>query len=235
MIFRPCLFLASALLLSSPSSALAAEKRYALSDFDHVQVFGPFQVTITAGRATSVTAIGNAQAIDMASVISSGGILTIQTRTRSRSSWKDDPQAPARIVIIVPQLKSVRLLGSGSVSVAEIRGISSNVTLNGGGQLTVARLTSDVADVFLSGSGRVTLGGTAKAFNANVSGSGDLDASKLTASDIKIVSATSGRISAKALRSANVKQNGAGEVVVSGTMSCLVENAGAGTVSCGRQ
>lgn len=219
------------MLVSTPSAA--AEKRYAISDFDHVQVFGPFNVAIQTGRATSVTASGDTQALDMVSVTSSGGVLTIQTLSKARSSWKEEPHAAARLVVVLPQLKGVRLLGAGTITAAEIRGISNDITLNGSGQVSVAKLASDTATIYLSGSGRITLAGTAKNVSANVSGSGDLDASLLSASDLKIVSATSGRITAKALRTADVKQNGAGEVVVAGKPSCLVENPGSGSARCG--
>lgn len=219
------------MLVSTPSSA--AEKRYAISDFDHVQVFGPFTVAIQTGRATSVTASGDPQALDMISVTSSGSVLTIQTLSKARSSWKEEPHAAARIVVVVPQLKGVRLLGAGTITAAEMRGISNDITLNGSGQVSVAKLASDTATIYLSGSGRITLAGTAKNVSANVSGSGDLDASLLSASDLKVVSATSGRITAKALRTADVKQNGAGEVVVTGKPSCLVENPGSGSARCG--
>lgn len=219
--------------LMASAPAIAAEKRYAISDFDHVQVFGPFNVVIQTGRATSVLATGDTQALDMVSVTSSGGVLTIQTLTRARSSWKEETHAAAKLVVVLPQLKGVKLLGAGTVSVAEMRGIATDVTLAGSGQLNIAKLTSDTSTAYLSGSGRITIAGTAKNFSANVSGSGDLDASMFGASDLKIVSATSGRVTAKALRTANIKQNGAGEVRVAGRPSCLVENPGTGTVSCG--
>ena len=234
MTFRPFCLVLALLAFLAPDSVVAAEKRYAISDFDRVQVFGPFNVTIQPGRATSVTATGDLQALDIVSVTSSGGILTIQTLTRARSSWKEEPHPAAKILVVLPQLKGVRLLGSGSVAVAELRGIATNITLNGGGLLSIAKLTSDAADVYLSGSGRIALGGSAKNISMKVSGSGDIDASMLSASDLKIESGTSGRVIAKALRTADIKQTGPGEVHVTGSPSCLVENSGAGTVDCGR-
>ena len=42
------------MLVSTPSSA--AEKRYAISDFDHVQVFGPFTVAIQTGTRCTLSA-----------------------------------------------------------------------------------------------------------------------------------------------------------------------------------
>ncbi|MFO1241503.1 MAG: head GIN domain-containing protein [Sphingomonadaceae bacterium] len=234
MKFRPFCAVPAMLAFLAPASAVAAEKRYAISDFDRVQVFGPFNVTIQPGRATSVTATGDLQALDIVSVTSSGGILTIQTLTRARSSWKEEPHPAAKILVVLPQLKGVRLLGSGSVAVAELRGIATNITLNGGGLISIAKLTSDAADVYLSGSGRISLGGSAKNISIKVSGSGDIDSSMLSASDLKIESGTSGRVVAKALRTADIKQTGPGEVHVNGSPSCLVENSGAGTVDCGR-
>lgn len=233
MNFQLSRFVLAALPLLASVPSAAAEKRYAISDFDHVQVFGPFNVAIQTGRATSVTASGDAQALDMVSVTSSGGLLTIQTLSRTRSSWKEEPHAAAKLVVVLPQLKGVRLIGAGTINAAEVRGIATDITLNGSGQINVAKLASDTATVHLSGSGRMTLTGTARNFSANISGSGDLDASQLNASDLKIVSATSGRVTARAARTANVKQNGAGDVRVAGSPSCLVENLGAGSASCG--
>lgn len=233
MKFRPFCSVLAALPLLVPAPVFAAEKRYAISDFDRVQVFGPFNVVIQSGRATSVTATGDTQALDIVSVTSSGGTLTIQTLTRARSSWKEEPHPAAKILVVLPQLKGVRLLGSGTVAVTELRGIATDITLNGSGLLSVAKLTSDAADVYLSGSGRISLGGSAKNISMKVSGSGDIDASMLSASDLKIESATSGRVTAKAFRTADIKQTGPGEVRVAGSPSCLVENVGAGTIDCG--
>lgn len=218
-------------MVAEPSTA--AEKRYAIQDFDRVQVFGPFNVTIRTGRATSVTATGDQQSLDGASVVSSGGVLTIQTLTKARSAWKQEPHAAARIAIVVRQLKGVKLLGAGTVTVGEMRGLSNDVSLSGSGQVSIAKLTSDSATIYLSGSGRIVLAGTTKSASANISGSGDLDASQLSANDLKLVSASSGLIQAKALRTADVKQNGSGEVRIVGRPSCIVESPGTGTTHCG--
>ncbi len=219
------------LLLSGPSAA--AEKRYAISDFDRIQVFGLFNVVIQTGRATSVSASGDSAVLDRISVNSNNGVLTIQTLTKARSTWKDQPHAAAKLVIVLPKLTELRLLGGGSIVAAEMRGIATNITLNGSGQISVTKLESDNAAVRLNGSGRITVSGTAKNLDANISGSGDLDATQLMASDLKIASSTSGRITARAMRTADVKQNGAGDVRIIGKPSCLVENLGAGSANCG--
>lgn len=216
---------------SSPASA--AETRYAIGDFEQIQVVGPFSVTIRTGRATSVMASGDAAALEAVSVETSGGVLKIQAIAKSRSSWKEDPHPAAKFVVVVPRLKGLRLLGSGTITASEMRGIATSIVLNGSGQINVTRLATDGVSVRLNGSGRVTMAGTAKNFDANVSGSGDLDAAQLAASDLKLMASSSGVIKAWAMRTADIKQNGAGSVRVKGKPSCIVENLGAGSVTCG--
>lgn len=226
-----CMSVALLLLAAAPSDA--AEKRYAIPDFDKIQVLGPFEVTVRTARAISVIASGDAASLDLVSVESRGGALIIQTLTKARSAWKDKPQPSAKLMVTLPKLVGLRLLGSGSITASEIRGITTNVVLNGTGQINVKNLVSDNAAIQLNGSGKIIVAGAAKNVDANVSGSGDLDALQLAASDLKIVSSTSGRIAGKSLRTANVKHNGAGDVHIGGKPSCLVENLGAGSVSCG--
>jgi len=125
MNFRPFRLALVALSLLGSGPLTAAEKRYAIQDFDRVQVFGPFSVAIQTGRATSVTAMGDQQALDAVSVASSSGVLTVQTIAKARSAWKDEPHAAARLVVTMPQLKGVRLLGTGKIAATEMRGIAS--------------------------------------------------------------------------------------------------------------
>lgn len=224
-------FAALPLLLSVP--AMAAERRYSISDFTEIQVVGPHNVVVQTGRATSVIAVGDTGALDALSIEARSGVLRVQSLTKARSSWKEGPHPAAKVVVILPQLKGIRLLGSGTISASEMRGIATTISLNGSGQISVARLASDGATVRLSGAGRITLAGTVKNFSANISGSGDLDAAQLTASDLKLVSSSSGRLIARSVRTADVKQNGAGEVKVTGGPSCIVENAGSGSAVCG--
>ena len=227
------LVLAASLSLLFPAVSQAAERRYSISDFDQIQVIGPHKVIVQTGRATSVMAVGDTEALDALSIEALGGVLKILSLVKARSRWKEGPHPAARVIVVLPQLKAIRLLGSGTIAAAELRGISTTITLNGSGQISVAKLASDGTTARLSGSGRIALAGTVKNFDANISGSGDLDAAQLTASDLKIVSASSGRVTAKSVRTADVKQNGAGMVKVTGGPSCLVENPGSGSASCG--
>lgn len=215
--------------------ASAAERNYSITDFEEVRVIGTHDVVISTGRATTVTANGSAAAIDRLSVSTIGKTLTIRWLTPSRSTWQAPSDGGAKVFVTLPQLKAVRVEGSAVVRASELSGLDARLSLAGAGRIEVARLASDRASVRMLGSGRIQVAGEVKTLDADIRGSADLDGSQLTVSDIKLVSATSGRIEMKGLRSANIKQTGVGEVIVSGAdVSCTVENAGSGIVDCGR-
>lgn len=218
--------------LSAPLQA--AERRYSINDFDEVRVVGSHIVDVRIGRGTAVSATGTAQALDSISVETQGRTLVIQTLQQGLSTWKPAPPGAVRVTVTVPQLKSVRLEGSGAINVAEVRGPQTGISLTGSGVVTVAHLSADRSFVRLAGSGRLALSGEAKNLDLNVKGPGDVAAEGLSVSDLKIQAAGSGRVVIKALRSADVKQNGATEITVTGTPACSVENLGTGSVSCGR-
>lgn len=221
--------------LAGATMSPAAERRYSITDFDEVRIVGNHLVDIQVGRGTTVSGSGDTAALDGISIETQGRILVIQTLQQSASTWKPATAGAARISITVPQLKTIRVEGSGSATVAELRGPQTTISLTGSGLITVSRLISDRAYLRLAGSGRVTLTGDVKNLDINAKGPGDIAAEQLSVNDLKILSASSGRVFAKALRSADVKQNGSGQVIVTGKPACTVENLGSGTVSCGEQ
>lgn len=230
----PFLTLGLMALAACPAASQAAERRYSINDFDEVRVVGSHVVDVQIGRATTVSASGAQQAIDAISVETQGRTLVIQTIQQSLSTWKPAAPGAVRVTVTVPQLKSVRLEGGGSINVAEVRGPQTTLSLTGSGTLTVARLSSDRSFVRLAGSGRLAVAGDVKNLDLNVKGPGDVAAEDLSVSDLRIQAAGSGRVVIKALRSADVKQNGATEITVTGTPACTVENLGTGSVACGQ-
>lgn len=220
-------------LSASPDALQAAERRYSINDFDEVRVVGSHVVDIQIARGTAVSATGDAQALDGITVETQGRTLVIQSVQSSLSTWTQSAKGAVRVQVTVPQIKTVRVEGGGSVNVAELRGPQTYASVAGSGGITVARVNSDRAFIRLAGSGRLTLSGSVKNLEINAKGPGDVSAEQLAASDIKIVTAGSGRVTAQASRSADVTQNGAGEIVVTGKPACTVQNLGTGTVTCG--
>ncbi len=204
-----------------------------VTDFDRVQVEGPFVVIIEPATATTVKGSGTANALDAVTVTSIGKTLTIRP---SKISWgeRSKPDNSAVLLrITVPKLRAASLSGSGSMTVRGLRNLATELYLGGSGLLNISAIDSDRLSLSQTGSGRVTLAGRTATFIARISGTSALDASALKTSDVDVNAQTSDTVQVTAQRSAKVNATGTGSVVVTGKPACTVTNLGSGTVRCG--
>jgi hypothetical protein len=221
-------------LLLLGSAAQPAERRYSITDFDKIRVVGASRVIIETGRATTVRAVAERDALDLLSVESLDRTLTIQP---IGGTVAIDARALAKqvtIYITTPSLSTAKLNGSGAISIATLRGIQADVSLTGSGQISIAKVMADSLNARLSGSGTLTLAGKALKVDANIKGSGSIAASSLNVADLKLMAASSGTIGMSASRTAMVTATGSGTVAITGGPSCTVQNIGVGTVTCGK-
>ena len=130
---NPLFLWCAALMLVSHGEARAVERQYSIQDFDEVRTSGPQNVTIEKGRGTSVRASGTREALDNITITSQGRSLIIQAR--ARGGQHTSTFIPANVSITVPAVKSLRLVGSGSVNVFELRGPLIEVSLSGSGAI----------------------------------------------------------------------------------------------------
>lgn len=226
----PACFLA--MLAATP--VWGAERRYSLTDFDRVQVEGPYQVTLRTGLSSGGRAQGSAAALDRVSIDVQGRTLRVRT---NRSAWGGNPEqasGPVRIELTTLDLRSAAVVGAGSLDIDRAKGLRVDLSLSGSGRLNVLAVDADNFSVGLLGAGRITLGGKAKQVKATIQGSGELAASGFNADDLQLFAETSGSIAIGAQRTAKVVTSGAGNVEVSGKATCTVQARGAGQVRCGR-
>jgi hypothetical protein len=221
-------------LLLASAPAVAAERSYSLTDFDRVQVDGPYEVTLVTGRSSGARAVGSTRALEQVTVEVQGRTLRIHA---NRSAWGGYPgqdSGPVRLQVTTQDLRGAFVIGSGSLSIDRARGLRLDLSVSGSGKLSVARLDADNLVVGLLGSGRISAAGSAKQLKATIQGSGDFDAPGLRTDDAQIYADTAGTISVAASRTAKVKATGFGDVTVIGTPACTVEALGSGRVRCGR-
>jgi hypothetical protein len=221
-------------LLLLGSVAQAAERRYSITDFDKIRVVGASRVIIETGRATTVRAVAERDALDLLSVESLDRTLTIQPIGGTVAIDARALAKPVTIYITTPSLSTAKLNGSGAISIATLRGIQADVSLTGSGQISIAKVMADSLNARLSGSGTLTLAGKALKVDANIKGSGSIAASSLNVTDLKLMAASSGTIGMSASRTAMVTATGSGTVAITGGPSCTVQNIGVGTVTCGK-
>jgi hypothetical protein len=221
------------LALAAAAPAWAAERTYSVTDFDKVQVDGPYRVTLATGRSSAARAEGSAEALDHLSVDVQGGTLRVR---RNRSAWGGYPGEGAGAVAIAlttRDLRNAAVVGSGSLEIDRARGLRVDLSVSGSGRLSVGAIDADSLIVGLLGGGRIIVAGRAKQLKATIQGSGDLAASGLSADDAQIASDTAGTVAVAVTRTARITATGPGDVEIIGSPSCTVEAKGSGQVRCG--
>ncbi|WP_129792011.1 head GIN domain-containing protein [Sphingosinicella sp. CPCC 101087] len=230
---RTLLLVAGLVAVSTTSPAVAADRRYAVTDFDRVVVEGPYIVRLTVGGPSTAVASGSQAALDRVAIDVTGRMLRIR---RNRHHWGGNPGAQEGTVTVelgTRSLRSARLLGPARLDIDRIEGLKVDLSVEGSGRLRVAQLQADNLSVGLAGAGRVELAGTAEVMNANVQGSGDLEASGLRVETAAITSVTSGAIAVEARRAATVTALGLGTVEIAGTAACTLRGPNSDLVRCG--
>jgi hypothetical protein len=221
-------------LVAAAGGAAAADRRYAVADFERVIVEGPYSVRLAVGRPSSAVASGSQQALEAVTVEVQGTTLRIR---RNRSAWggyPGRPVEPATITLTTRILRSAQVIGSGTLEVQGARGLRLDLAVEGSGRLSASALDADNLALGLRGSGTLELQGTAETLTAVIQGSGSLNGAGLSVETATISAATTGDIGLAARRAATVTANGLGRVVIGGEAACTLRGPGAAEVRCGR-
>jgi hypothetical protein len=213
--------------------AESAERRYSVTDFDRVQIEGPYQVSLATGLGSAVRAVGSQAAIDRVSIEVQGRTLRVRT---NRSAWGGYPgDTPGTVVIeaTTRALSAASVIGSGSLAIDKARGLKLDLAVSGSGRLGLAQADADNLVIALVGSGKISVGGKAKQLRASIQGSGDFDGRALSVDDAQIIADTAGEIAVGVRRTAKVNAIGPGGVEMIGHADCTLSGPAAAEVRCG--
>lgn len=216
------------------TGASAAERRFTVTDFDKIEVSGPFQVTLATGRPGSALATGSSDAIGRVSIDVEGRTLRIRPNRSAWGGYPGEGAGPLKIELSTHGLRSAFVSGAGSLSVDKVSAMKVDAGVSGSGQLKIAQVESDNLTLGLLGSGKIVIGGKAKTLRASIQGSGDLEGAGLVADDAQISAETAGTIALGVNRSAKVTASGTGDTTITGKPACTVKALGSGRVVCGR-
>ncbi len=224
----------AAVLLSLSAPTWAAERGYAVTDFEKIDVTGPYIVIVETGRGPGARATGSVEALERLSVEIQGRTLRIKP---SQNAWGGWPGAQAKtptIKVTVPLLREAALSGSGSLTISKMRSQVIRLGVVGSGKLVVTALETDKLFATLLGSGIVTLAGKAGTGLLSSEGTGNIVATPLTVQALEVKSSSAGTVQVTGGRTAKITSTGAGEVSVAGDPACSVQSSGAGQVTCGQ-
>ena len=223
------------LLAAFAAPVSAAERRYSVTDFDRVQIDGPFQVKVSTGKAPSALAAGSTSAIDRVSIEVQGRTLRVRPNRSGWGGYPGEAESALTILVSTHELRGASVTGSGTIDIDKAKTLRFDAAVSGSGRVGVGAVDAEAVTLGLLGAGQIAIGGKAKSLRATIQGSGDLLAEGLVVDDAKLNADTSGTVDIGIRRTADITATGPGDVRVTGKPVCTVKQLGAGRVRCGNK
>lgn len=224
-------------------------KSVKVTDFDHLDIVGPFTVTFTQRPGKpQVDYEAESDVADLVDIYSKDGTLHVGILKNHKFSL-----GKIKVSITAPTLDEVELTGAGSVEFAEgfegrklevevtgsgmigsesIRCRELDASVSGSGKIAFARVACDKLEAQVTGSGKVDIkGGETHETDASVTGSGMVSLTGTTATaDYEM--AGSGRIQAAGLTAykAEAEVTGSGRIECHATESLKADRTGSGKI-----
>jgi hypothetical protein len=184
------LVLAFALALAAHADAPVSHEPRTVAAFHAIELAGTLEVDVTIGKPARVEVSGEADLLDKVSTTVKDGVLVLDTKPRMRS------HRHLRASIVVPDLRSI--------------------TISGTGEMTVAGIANDSLAISLPGTGAITATGSTGALHVVVDGTGDVAAKGLTAKDATVEVNGTGQATLHATQSVEAKVTGTGSIDIVG-------------------
>jgi hypothetical protein len=208
-------------------------RNYQISNFQQIEVAGPYDVEVRTGANASVSARGSEKLLERTIVEVKGDKLVIHPeKNRGFMNFGWSHHGKARFTVTVPQLSGATIAGSGDIHVDKVQGNSFEGVVAGSGGINVAALNVQQLKLAIAGSGGVKGAGKARSAKYDIAGSGDVDAGQIQTQSVDVSIAGSGSVKANASSTAAVSIMGSGDVDVTGGAKCSISKAGSGDVRC---
>lgn len=208
-------------------------RNYQVSNFQQIEVAGPYDVKVRTGANPGVSARGSEKLLEHTTVEVEGDKLVI--RPEQHNGWFHfgwSSHGKAVFTVTVPQLSGATIAGSGDIHVDRVAGQKFEGTVAGSGGIDVGTLDVQSLKLSIAGSGGVKGAGKAQLAEYEIAGSGDVDARAVQTQQLKVSVAGSGGVKAHASGTADVSIMGSGDVDVTGGAKCNVSKQGSGDVRC---
>lgn len=228
---------ALALPLMLADTASAAERRFALSDFDKIRVEGDVAVDVRSGRTLGARASGDARALEALTLTVQNGTLYIR-RARStapveRRQQAGAPEAVPQVLVDARAVHSFALLGNGSARIDRLGGARPVATMDGNGSVEIGRVEAEVLALNVNGSGSLKVSGTAERARAVMLGDGLIEGTGLAVAALDLNSEGPVRAMVEVNGPARISARGGADIAIAGAPQCTVRQIGTNDVRCG--
>ncbi|MES2135915.1 MAG: DUF2807 domain-containing protein [Pseudomonadota bacterium] len=215
--------------LAAPADA--ATRNFSITSFTKVRVEGPYKVSVATGVAPFASASGAAAALDRVAIDVRGDTLVVHNAIGSWGGYRGQDPGPVEIKVGSHDLGSAWLVGSGTMAIDRVRGLTFNLSLQGSGAARIGAVDVDQLGVSLAGSSDVRLAGQALKLTATVRGISSLDAAALSVKDATIAAEGAATIKANVGNSATIGASGPATIELAGRPACTLHTSGSTTVS----
>lgn len=224
---------------------LGSETRSVTAEAANIVASGSINLTLRQGAVPSLIVRGEERLLGNVETVQDGENLVIGIKGMVLHH-----RNPLQVILVLPELNTLQLTGSGDTEVNGFNGEKIevsltgrgtlkfngrykhvNASLSGSGDMEMNGGASDEVEIEQVGSGDMTVVGSAKQFRAQKSGTGDLDAEHLAADDTVLDARGSGNAVVQARKKVEISIVGSGDVTVIGNPSeRATERTGSGSI-----
>lgn len=221
-------------LLNLPSNTQAAERKFAIGNFENVQIDGDLIVNISTDTFTSAKAKGSKRQLDNLKFKRNGRTLKITiNRSNITKRTQDKRTEPLEIFISTRRLNDITIRGNASVIVNKIRTKATEFLILGAGMIDVANADIGNLNISIQGSGSVIMqNGVVTKSDFLISGNGAILAENLVTEHADIVHQGSASTIIKVSKVADINNNGTGKIEILGKANCIIKSIGSGRILC---
>ncbi len=202
----------------------ASESRIT-SNFDRVHSSGNFRVHITEGTKNDVLVTADENLLQYIETFVKGDALQIEVK--GIRNLKNT--LPMEVYVVTPELKGIKLSGSGTITTNYFYTNKMDLVLSGSGRL-IAAFEANEIDALLSGSGSMELTGAADNASFLVSGSGTINGYSFDLYNCKTTTSGSGDMWVNVDHYLDSRISGSGNVFYYGSPEVKTSISGSGSV-----
>lgn len=222
--------MAALLVLAFTGPAHAAERSYLVGSFEDVIVEGDIIVDLKTGTAPSAKASGDKDRLGSLKIDRQGTIVRISLQGLAANRVGGEP---LRVALTGRNIKKLIVQGNGKITATGLDMPQTRLEIRGSGEIDVANVKSERLTALLIGAGKLTVGGgSIRNGDVTIDGSPTLSLSGAAMQKLRLNQNGPANTHFQVNDSAEITNSGTGKIIIDGTATCFVRQAGGATIDC---
>jgi len=201
-------------LSGDPGSGIITTRSFSLSDFDHIDVGGAFEIRLRQTSDYSIKVEGDDNLLKYVVARTEGRTLDIGLQNGVRIA----PTQKMILYIDAPDIKKVEIAGACGLEVAApgLQTAYFELEMSGSCKARIDQITARKIETEISGAGSIMLKGSADVLDIDASGSSKINCYELKARDVSVDISGAGNAKVNVSGNLDVDISGSGKVYYKG-------------------